>query len=93
MPHDPWEFVLEKLQQLKDSGESAALMHWSVKLSSIFQTKIIIKINRTRVFVHSCRDMFVDASMKPPRLHRGMLAALMDETDLVVKYIMLQYLL
>ena len=30
--------------------------------------------------------MFVDASMKPPRLHRGMLAALMDETDLVVKY-------
>lgn len=43
MPHDPWEFVLEKLQQLKDSGGSAALMHWSVKLSSIFQTKIITK--------------------------------------------------
>lgn len=28
--------------------------------------------------------MFVDASMKPPRLHRGMLDALMDETDLVI---------
>ena len=27
MPHDPWEFVLEKLQVLKDDGGSI-LLHW-----------------------------------------------------------------
>ena len=37
--------------------------------------------------LYSDRDMFVDASMKPARLHRGMLASLMDETDLVIIFI------
>ena len=39
MPHDPWEFVLEKLQAFKDRGGSAAVLHWSAK---IFNTLLIL---------------------------------------------------
>lgn len=82
MPHDPWEFVLEKLQKLKDSGGSAVL-HWSANF--LFQYAVHFQQNYDKnMLVYPCRDMFVDASMKPPRLHRGMLDALMDETDLVI---------
>ena len=42
------------------------------------------------VSLHSCRDMFVDINMRPQLsgFRRGMLDALMDETDQVTSYIL-----
>ena len=49
MPHDPWEFVLEKLQKLKDSGGSAVL-HWSAKI--FFSIPALLTF--TRIIIKTC---------------------------------------
>ena len=50
MPHDPWEFVLEKLQKLKDSGGSAVL-HWS---ANFFFFSIPVLLAFTRIIIKTC---------------------------------------
>ena len=76
-PADPWEFVKEKILELMKSGKLSEV-HWWVWLGRIHAYHLCLCMC---VF----RDMFIDLSKfpEPSRFRRGMLEALMDESDQV----------